>query len=311
MLSEHVAPPEAGEADGRGALQDERWELLTHVTAITDKLMVALAMVWLGLLIVEFTQGLGPKLQFVVYAIWVIFVLDFVIKFAIAPRKASYLKRNWLTAISLLLPAFRVLSVFRVFRLLRFARAARSVGLLRLLTSMNRGMRALGQTLGSRGLGYVAALTVVVTFAGAAGMFHFEGPAAPRQGGLDDVGRGGAGIRDYGEAIWWTAMIMTTMGSEYWPGTIEGRILCWLLSVYSFVFFGYLTATLASLFIGRGNPPASPPAATILGTADLAALRAEINELRVQVSTLVASLRETIRPLEPRDHSPPPEDVSI
>jgi hypothetical protein len=25
-------------------------------------------------------------------------------------------------------------------------------------------------------------------------------------------------------------MIMTTMGSEYWPKTVEGRILGWLLS---------------------------------------------------------------------------------
>ncbi len=309
-MGEQEEPPEAGETDGQGGLQDERWELLTHVTAITDKLMVALAMVWLGLLIVEFTQGLGPKLQLVVYAIWIVFVLDFAIKFAFAPRKAAYLRRNWLTAISLLLPAFRVLSVFRVFRLLRFARAARSVGLLRLITSMNRGMGALGQTLGSRGLGYVVALTVIVTFAGAAGMFHFEGPPALRQGGLDDADRGESGIRDYGEAIWWTAMIMTTMGSEYWPRTIEGRILCWLLSVYSFVFFGYLTATLASLFIGRGNPPASPPATTTPGPADLAALRGEISELRVQVPTLSASLKETIRPPEPRDQAPPSKDVS-
>lgn len=33
-------------------------------------------------------------------------------------------------------------------------------------------------------------------------------------------------------------MLLTTMGSEYWPQTAEGRILCLLLSVYAFAVFG-------------------------------------------------------------------------
>lgn len=33
--------------------------------------------------------------------IWVIFILDFEVKFMLAPRKIAYLKRNWLTAIVL------------------------------------------------------------------------------------------------------------------------------------------------------------------------------------------------------------------
>ena len=34
-----------------------------------------------------------------------------------APEKAAYLKKNWLLAISLLIPALRFFRVFRVFRL--------------------------------------------------------------------------------------------------------------------------------------------------------------------------------------------------
>ncbi len=41
------------------------------------------------------------------------------------------------------------------------------------------------------------------------------------------------------------------MGSDYWPRTPEGRILCLLLALYAFAVFGYVTATLASYFIGR------------------------------------------------------------
>lgn len=46
-------------------------------------------------------------------------------------------------------------------------------------------------------------------------------------------------------------MIMTTMGSQYWPQTAEGRVLCLFLAIYAFSVFGYVTAFLASIFIGR------------------------------------------------------------
>ena len=48
-------------------------------------------------------------------------------------------------------------------------------------------------------------------------------------------------------------MLLTTMGSEYWPRTPEGRFVCLLLSIYAFAVFGYITATLASFFIGSDS----------------------------------------------------------
>ena len=63
----------------------------------------------------------------------------------------------------------------RVFRVLR---AAQGLRLIRLVTSLNRGMRALGASLGRRGFGYVLALTFVVTISGAAGMYTFENNTA-------------------------------------------------------------------------------------------------------------------------------------
>ena len=90
-----------------------------------------------------------------------------------------------------------------------------------------------------RGFGYVAVLTVIVTFAGAAGMYAFERDAP------------GGGFDSYWTALWWTAMVVTTMGSEYWPKTPDGRVLCLLLAIYAFSVFGYVTAALASFFVGR------------------------------------------------------------
>jgi voltage-gated potassium channel len=84
----------------------------------------------------------------------------------------------------------------------------------------------------------------------------------------------------YGHAVWWTAMIMTTMGSEKWPETPEGRLLCVLLALYSFTVFGYVTAVLATFFIGRD---AEDDEAEVAGAQQLAELREEIRALREEL----------------------------
>ena len=101
------------EQESTHQLKQERWTLLEEINSLTDKPLIGLSFVWLILLILDFTQGLGPVLQGLSYVIWVLFVLDFVIEFVIAPHKGEYLRRNWLTMVSLLLPALRVLRVFR------------------------------------------------------------------------------------------------------------------------------------------------------------------------------------------------------
>jgi voltage-gated potassium channel len=74
-------------------------------------------------------------------------------------------------------------------------------------------------------------------------------------------------------------MIMTTMGSAYWPQTNAGRVLCILLSIYAFAAFGYVTALLASFFVDRdANKAASPELERVL--AELRQLRAELEHQR-------------------------------
>lgn len=262
------------------SVERQRWRLLLHLSDLLERPMIALSLVWLVLLVLEFTRGVGPVLRGLGYLIWATFILHFLLELTIAPRKGVYLRRNWITAISLVLPALRVLRVFRAFRVLRglrAARAVRSVGLLRLLTGMNRGMRALGAALGRRGVGYVAALTIIVVFAAAGGMRYFEGPEALRDAGLEELAASGAGLDTYSEAFWWTAMMITTVGSDYWPQTPEGRILCWALALYAFMFFGYLTATLASFFVSR-DESRDRHAANL--AQEVAALRRQLAEIK-------------------------------
>ncbi len=264
------------DASGQEALERERYELLQRLEDWLEAPMLILAFVWLALLVMELIWGESFYFALIGTIIWIIFIVHFAIEIILAPHKVAYLKSNWLAAISLLIPALRIFRVLRVFRLLRMARVGRGLRLFRVVSSLNRGMRALGASLRRRGFGYVLALTVLVVFAGSAGMYAFENQVPN-------------GLNSYGEALWWTTMIMTTLGSRYWPVTFEGRVLCVFLALYAFAVFGYVTATLATFFVGRD---AEDNEAELAGSKQLAAVREEL-----------ASLREEIREMSRR----PPE----
>jgi voltage-gated potassium channel len=262
--------PDPKKATDEENLTRERDELLQRLEDWLETPMLVLAFAWLALLVVELIWGESLLFGTIGTIIWVVFIVDFAVKLALAPHKVAFLKRDWLTAISLLLPALRLFRIFRVFRLLRFARAGRGLRLLRVVSSLNRSMKALSASLSRRGFGYVIALTVLVTLAGAAGMYAFENQAP-------------GGPNNYGDALWWTAMIMTTLGSQYWPQTAEGRVLCVFLALYAFGVFGYVTAALATFFVGRD---AENDEAELAGAKQLATLRDEVSALRDEIRAL-------------------------
>ena len=273
MSDENTGEKQDAAAPVEEALKNERYELLRRLEDSLETPMLVLAFVWLALLVGELIWGESLMFEVLGTIIWVIFILDFAVAFVLAPHKIAYLKNNWLTALSLLVPALRLFRFSRVFRLFRLARMGRSLRLLRVVSSLNRSMRALGASLSRRGFGYVLALTVLVTVTGAAGMYAFEN-AAP------------GGLKSYGEALWWTTMVLTTMGSQYWPLTIEGRVLCVFLALYAFAVFGYVTATLATFFIGRD---AEDDEAELAGARQLAALREEMIALREEIRRTTAA----------------------
>lgn len=261
---QHTQPP----LNSRPAQDKERESVLRQFEAWLETPMQILALLWLVLLIVELTSGLSALLETTVTVIWVIFIVEFVIKLVLAPYRLTYIKHNWLTLISLIAPALRL---FRVLRVVRLARMARSVNLVRVVASVNRSMRVVKVYMRRRKFGYMMTLTLIVVFAGAAGIYAFE--ANP----------GGRGINDYTSALWWTAMMITTMGSDYWPQSAEGRLLSFMLALYAFTVFGYVTAALASFFIGRDvevNEKATQKSSPLQELqAEIAALRTEIQRL--------------------------------
>jgi voltage-gated potassium channel len=262
------------------ASDHQRWKTLRQLDQWIETPMMVLSVVWVAIVLVELTTGGNALLATIGTIIWVTFLVEFALRFTLAPKKLPFLRRNWLTAIALLAPGLRL---FAIFRFLRAASALRGFRLVKNVGAANRSMNALRRTLERRKFGYVAGLTLLVIGLGAAGMLNFE-PASEVQGGF----------RSYGDALWWTAMLLTSIGSQYWPVTTEGRILTVLLSLYGLATFGYITATFASYFVGRDAEKKDGPVA---GSNELQQLCREVCALRAELEQRLpgpgASLRRS------------------
>ena len=250
----------------RDQLTSERKKLLMSIEKLMEGPMAFLGFVWLILLVTELVRGLNKVLEYASLTIWVIFIIDFLIKFILAPEKGTFMKKSWLTAISLLIPALRIFRVFRIFRVIRGLRGIRVV---RLVSSLNRSMKSLEATMKRRAFGFVLTVTIIVTLAGAAGMYALERP--------------NTGFETYGMALWWTAMRVITAGNEFNPLTPEGRGLAFLIALYGYTILGYITATFATYFIGRDAEEKDAPVA---GAEDIRQLKSTIHTLTKTIEEL-------------------------
>lgn len=257
--------------DARRAVErDERFELLWHVQAILEPAMAGLGLVFLALLLLDygsFEWGLLSEgtINWALQAIWAIFLIDFFLRLIIAPAKVAFLRANWLAIISLALPFLRPLRAFRAIR------AVRSLSLMRFLGGINRGMRVLRRVTRGAQFAYVGLLTVIVALAAAVGAMYFED------------GYVSSPIQTFGDALWWSAAMVTTINNEKYVVSPEARALAILLRVFAVSVFGYITASIATYLIGS-----SPP--SYAQRDESATLRAEITSLREEVAALRHSL---------------------
>ena len=178
----------------------------------------------------EQTPGWIGTLQLL---IWGFFGLQFALGLAIAPRVVPYIRRHWLTAISLVLPFFRVL------RVARLAYALRAVRLARLVSGANRLLRSVRRTLRWNGAGYALGLVASVALFGSVALFMFEAESKT------------PGLSSYGDVLWWTLATLTTVGGAAEPATLGGRIIGLIVMVAGLVLFGYIAALAATVLFDR------------------------------------------------------------
>ncbi len=178
-------------------------------------------------------------LGWLLLAIWGFFLVQFVLGIVISPYRLRYLRRNWLTALSLLVPFLRAFRVLRVVGALRATNAVRAIG------GFNRAARTLDSVLAWTRAGYAAALTATAVLLGSAALLMFE------------VDAPGSRITNYGEALWWAAATITTVGAATEPVTLGGRLVALALMLAGLVLLGYVAGVLATLLFERRDGQAS------------------------------------------------------
>jgi voltage-gated potassium channel Kch len=216
-----------------------------------------------------------------------IFLGDFAYRLFTAPTKRGYFvgQRGWLDLLSSLpLPQVKV---FRLFRVVRVVRLLRAVGPRRFFDAVLRD-RA-----GSALLVVVFLALLLLEF-GAALMLAIEIRAPD------------SNIKDASDALWYVYVTITTVGyGDRFPVTNAGRLMGVLIMTVGVGLFGTLTGFLANAFVNPSKDDASGAGDASVSAGDVAALRAELAEIRRQIQAL-----QPAPPLAARGATPGPPDVA-
>ncbi len=207
--------------DTKRELAVQRWERRSTIPLAT------LALVYLGLYAFEVLgdEKIVQRFDLILISdlIWAIFIVDFVARLWMHDDKRLFIKRNVIELIGLILPFFRAFRMFRVVIAIGFlARAA--------------------QTLQSRINVYLGIVLPLLVFTCSLGVYDAEHDAP------------GANITNFGDAIWWAFVTVTTIGyGDYFPVTFEGRFIAVLLMLSGLALVSVITVSFASWFLDRLN----------------------------------------------------------
>ncbi len=213
----------------RESLRERLDRYLDLPLALASVLMVLIAVIEIG---GDVEQPWDARLAVLGWALWGLFFAEFAAKFALAPDKRAYIKSHPLDVIVLLVPFLRFL------RLLQILRLTRALPVFRLLVFGGRGSGAAVVLLRRRRLGQLALVSVLVVLIGAAAGYALEAETP------------GSTIKGFGDALWWSAALVTTVGSELYPVTAAGRVLGFVLMLYAVGIFSYFIASIASVLVG-------------------------------------------------------------
>ena len=146
----------------------------------------------------------------VINVIWVVFVVDYVVSLWLADDRWRWFKHNLFTLLTIALPMLRPLR------------------LLRLLTVLHVLNRTSGMAVRGR---------ITVYAVGAVGMLMYVGALA-----VYSVERGTSGstITDFGTALWWAFVTVTTVGyGDFSPVTFQGKIIAVVLMFTGIALIGH------------------------------------------------------------------------
>lgn len=204
--------------------------------------------------VLEPRGGVSRAIDVLLWIIWAFFALDFAVRLATADRRGRWFLRHIPDFLAVVLPVLRPLR------------------LLRLITLIGVLQRHAGARLRGSVALYAVSASVLLVVVSALAELDAERHAA------------GASIRTFGEALWWAAVTITTVGyGDYTPVTAEGRLIAVGVMIAGIAVLGTVTATLASWLVQR---------VTDADQGASGATRSDVRALSEQIARLTARLDE-------------------
>ncbi len=241
----HPSGPEAGETQEDREARFEAW--VESALERTDPAMAWLGVVFALVVGYELAVDVGPgarrALTIAGWAVWVVFLAEFLAHVYVAPRRLRYVRRHWFRVLALLIPTLRALRFVRLLRLGRALPAARVV------TSSYRVAGTARRLLQSR-LAYLAAISVVVTIALAELAYLFERD------------RPDAIFSSFGDALLWSAGVVIAATGDPVPRSLGAHLAMLVGFVWAVVVFATLAGSLGAFFVDQRRERAeleSPP----------------------------------------------------
>lgn len=235
----------------------EQWERRTEVPLLLLALAFLVAYAW-PILDPEIDRDLKNLLSVASWTVWGAFLVDFVIRLALAEGRGRYALRHWYDVALVLLPMLRPL------RLLRALALARILG------------RTVAHNRADRITFYVAGATLATIGLGALAVLDAE------------RGTPDANITTFGDALWWATATSTTVGyGDYYPVTTEGRLIAVGLMLVGIALLGSITAAIASWFVASATEAEEEEVERVMDEST-AAILASLDDVKQQVASLEA-----------------------
>lgn len=169
-----------------------------------------------------------------IFAVCLIFCLDFFALMAADSRPWHFLVRNFLVLL-LSVPYHTIFSLMGIMPNHTATIAISGVAMLRAVMAIYITLRWLISHRASRLLWAYIATVVVCTYFSALFFYEFEAPV-------------NSAVRGFGDALWWACMNMTTVGAEIFPVTALGKVICVVLPIIGMAMFPVFTVYVTSLF---------------------------------------------------------------
>lgn len=206
------------DADGETYRRVER--LLEGPMLIASLLFIP---VIIGPFVADLPQRSTDQLFLTGALLWLAFAIEFLWLLYLAPSRSEMVRTHKLDLLVLLIPVLRPLQI------LRLAPAASAV---------RRTLKSATEVVGRPGIPQYFLGTVVGIFIGGWFALIFE------------RGQPGSTIDDFGTALWWSFVTVTTVGyGDHFPATGPGQVVAVFLMIVGIGGISLLTASVAALFI--------------------------------------------------------------